>query len=127
MARIVQRKKLVPNIYLLEVEAPEVARKAQPGQFVILMPDEFGERIPLTIADWNIEKGTVTSVLMVVGTSTAKLAGLRSGDEIPVYVGPLAGHRKLVILAQCFALAVASASGLFFLSPELINRRATAW
>jgi len=89
MARIIQRKKLVPNIHLLEVYAPEVARKARPGQFVILMPDEFGERIPLTIADWDAEKGTVTSVFMIVGTSTAKLAQLRTGDEIPVYVGPL--------------------------------------
>ncbi len=89
MAKIVQKKKLVPNIYLLEVEAPEVAKKARPGQFVILMPDEFGERIPLTIADWDIKRGTVTSVFMVVGTSTAKLAGVRPGDELPVYVGPL--------------------------------------
>jgi len=89
MVRIIQQKKLVPNIHLLEVYAPEVARKARPGQFVILMPDGFGERIPLTIADWDTEKGTVTSVFMVVGTSTAKLAQLRSGDEIPVYVGPL--------------------------------------
>lgn len=89
MAKIIQRKKLVPNIHLLEVHAPEVARKARPGQFVILMPDEFGERIPLTIADWDTNKGTVTSVFMVVGTSTAKLAQLQAGDEIPVYVGPL--------------------------------------
>lgn len=89
MAKVIQRKKLVPNLHLLEVEAPEVARKAQPGQFVILMPDKWGERIPLTIADWDLQKGSVTSVFMVVGTSTAKLAQLKAGDEIPVYVGPL--------------------------------------
>lgn len=89
MAKIIQRKKLVPNLHLLEVEAPEVARKAQPGQFVILMPDRQGERIPLTIADWDRQKGSVTSVFMVVGTTTAKLAQLKTGDEIPVYVGPL--------------------------------------
>ncbi len=89
MAKVIQRKKLVPNIHLLEVEAPEIARKARPGQFVILMPDEKGERIPLNIADWDKEKGTVTSVFMVVGTSTEKLSRLQPGDELPVYVGPL--------------------------------------
>ncbi len=89
MAKIIQRQKLVPNIHVIEVEAPEVARKARPGQFVILMPDERGERIPLTLADWDAEKGTATSVFMVVGTSTEKLSRLKAGDELPVYVGPL--------------------------------------
>ena len=74
MAKIVQRKRLVPNIHLLEIEAPEIARKCKPGQFVIIMPDEKVERIPLTIADWDEEKGTVTSVILVVGTSTHKLS-----------------------------------------------------
>jgi len=89
MAKIIQRQKLVPNIHLIEVEAPEVAKKARPGQFVILMPDERGERIPLTLADWDAQKGTATSVFMVVGTSTEKLSRLKAGDELPVYVGPL--------------------------------------
>ncbi len=89
MAKILRRERLVPNIHLLEVEAPEVARKCQPGQFVILMPDERGERIPLTIADWDEALGSVTSVFMIVGTSTEKLSLLQDGDEIPVFVGPL--------------------------------------
>lgn len=89
MARILRRERLVPNIHLLEVEAPEVARKCAPGQFVIIMPDAKGERIPLTIADWDASRGTVTSVFMVVGTSTQKLARLAAGDEVPVYTGPL--------------------------------------
>ncbi len=70
MAKILRRERLVPNIHLLEVHAPEVARRCQPGQFVILMPDERGERIPLTIADWDEKRGSVTSVFMLVGTST---------------------------------------------------------
>lgn len=111
MARVIQRVKLVPNIHLLEVEAPEVARKARPGQFVILMPDERGERIPLTLADWDKERGTTTSVFMVVGTSTEKLSRLRAFDEIPVYVGPLGkpseiGHFGTVLCAGgCFGIA----------------------
>ncbi|MCK7478583.1 MAG: hypothetical protein M0C28_15255 [Candidatus Moduliflexus flocculans] len=60
MPRVVRRERLVPNIHLLEVEAPEIARKCRPGQFVIVMPDARGERIPLTIADWDRERGTVT-------------------------------------------------------------------
>ena len=89
MTKIVRRVRLVPNLHLLEVEAPEIARKCRPGQFVMLMPDERGERIPLTIADWDAERGTVSSAFLVVGTSTRKLALLESGDEVPVYVGPL--------------------------------------
>ena len=89
MAKIIQRERLVPNIHLLEVHAPEVALKCKPGQFVIVMPDENGERTPLTIADWDREKGTITSIFMVVGTSTSKLSLLKAGDEIPVFVGPL--------------------------------------
>ncbi len=68
MAKILRRERLVPNIHLLEVEAPDIARKSRPGQFVIVMPDERGERIPLTIADWDESRGSVTSVFMIVGT-----------------------------------------------------------
>ena len=89
MAKILQRERLVPNIHLLEIHAPEIARKCKPGQFFILMPDERGERIPLTIADWDLKRGSIISVFMVVGTSTHKLSLLKAGDEIPVVVGPL--------------------------------------
>lgn len=89
MAKILKRERLVPNIHLLEVSAPEVAAKCRPGQFVMVMPDKKGERIPLTIADWDREKGSVTSVFMVVGTSTHRLTGLQAGNDLPVYVGPL--------------------------------------
>ncbi|MFQ6038133.1 MAG: sulfide/dihydroorotate dehydrogenase-like FAD/NAD-binding protein [Candidatus Aminicenantales bacterium] len=89
MARILKRERLVPNIHMIEVEAPEIVRKCKPGQFVIIMPDEKGERIPLTIADWDAQRGSVTSVFLVVGTSTHKLACLEAGDDVPVFVGPL--------------------------------------
>ena len=111
MAKILRRERLVPNVHLIEVEAPEKANKCLPGQFVILMADEFGERIPLTIGDWDVEKGSVTSVFLVVGTSTHKLSLLKANDEIPVFVGPLGKPSKIekfgkVLLAGgCFGIA----------------------
>ena len=89
MPRIVRRERLVPNIHLLEVEAPEIARKCRPGQFVIVMPDARGERVPLTIADWDRDRGTVVTVFMAVGTTTRKLALLNAGDRLPIFAGPL--------------------------------------
>jgi ferredoxin--NADP+ reductase len=111
MAKILRRERLVPNIHLIEVHAPEIAQKSKPGQFVIIMPDEKGERIPLTIADWDKEKGSVTSVFMVVGTSTRKLSLLEAEDEVPVFVGPLGKPSEIkkygtVLLAGgCFGIA----------------------
>lgn len=111
MAKILRRERLVPNIHLLEVHAPEVARKCMPGQFVIIMPDERGERIPLTIADWDSEKGSVTSVFMIVGTSTHKLSLLNEGDDVPVFVGPLGKPSEIekygtvVCAGGCFGIA----------------------
>jgi ferredoxin--NADP+ reductase len=89
MAKVLKRERLVPNVHLIEIHSPEIAKKCKPGQFVIVMVDEFGERIPLTIADWDVEKGSVTAVFLVVGTSTHKLSFLEAGDEVPVFVGPL--------------------------------------
>jgi NAD(P)H-flavin reductase len=111
MSKILLRKRLVPNIHLLEIEAPEIARKCKPGQFVILMPDEFGERIPLTIGDWDVERGSVTVVFMVVGTSTHKLSLFKEGDEVPVFVGPLGKASQIekfgtvVCTGGCFGIS----------------------
>ncbi|MBN2029455.1 sulfide/dihydroorotate dehydrogenase-like FAD/NAD-binding protein [bacterium] len=89
MIQIVDRSMLVPNIHLLTLEAPLVASKIQPGHFVIIKANEKGERIPLTVADWNREKGTVSCAFMQVGRSTRKLAALKMGDEVETFVGPL--------------------------------------
>lgn len=89
MYKILLREDLVPNIHLFKVAAPAVARKAQAGQFVVVRIDERGERIPLTIADWDREGGSVTIVFMEVGTTTARLALLKGGDVITDLVGPL--------------------------------------
>jgi NAD(P)H-flavin reductase len=111
MPRVVRRERLVPNIHLLEVEAPEIARKCRPGQFVIVMPDAHGERIPLTIADWDRDRGTVVAVFMVVGTTTRKLALLKSGDTVPIFAGPLGLPSKIepygtaLCAGGCFGIA----------------------
>jgi len=89
MYRIVTKEKLGPVTDFMEVEAPEVAKKARPGQFVVIRIDEVGERIPLTLADWDDNEGTVSLVAMQVGTSTHKLACLKAGDHILNLVGPL--------------------------------------
>jgi ferredoxin--NADP+ reductase len=87
--KILLREDLVPNIHLFKVAAPAVAKKAQPGQFVVVRIDEKGERIPLTIADWDRDEGSLTIVFMEVGTTTARLALLKAGDSIADFVGPL--------------------------------------
>ena len=89
MYEILLREDLVPNIHLFKVAAPNVAKKAQPGQFVVIRIDERGERIPLTIADWDREEGSITVVFMEVGTTTRRLAQLKAGDYITNLVGPL--------------------------------------
>ena len=89
MYKILLRQDLVPNIHLFKVLAPAVAKKAQPGQFVVIRIDERGERIPLTIADWDTEEGSVTIVFMEVGTTTHRLALLEAGDSITDFIGPL--------------------------------------
>jgi NAD(P)H-flavin reductase len=91
MSRILQKSELAPKIHQFLVEAPRIARKAQPGHFVVVMADEHGERVPLTIADFDRQQGTITLVLMVVGTSTLKLSQLAAGDSLYALIGPL-GH-----------------------------------
>jgi NAD(P)H-flavin reductase len=87
--KILSIEQLVPGINQFTIEAPEVARKAKPGQFVIVRIDEKGERIPLTFADWDAKKGTITIIFMEVGTTTRRLAKLKAGDSIADFVGPL--------------------------------------
>lgn len=89
MFKIVKRKDLATNVHLFEIEAPLVSRKAKAGQFIILRVDEKGERIPLTICDFDAKKGTVTLVFQEMGTTTKKLAALKEGDSISDFLGPL--------------------------------------
>ncbi|MFQ6130195.1 MAG: sulfide/dihydroorotate dehydrogenase-like FAD/NAD-binding protein [Candidatus Hadarchaeaceae archaeon] len=95
MHRIITKKKIAPDIISLDVEAPLIAKKAEPGQFVIVMTDERGERIPLTIADYDQEKGLVRIVFVVVGKTTAKLSLMNEGDELFSFVGPLGKPSKI--------------------------------
>ncbi|MFQ5864353.1 MAG: sulfide/dihydroorotate dehydrogenase-like FAD/NAD-binding protein [bacterium] len=89
MYEIIQREMLVPNMHLLRVRAPAVAAKVKPGQFVIVRPDAHGERIPLTVSDWNTTEGTVSCIFMEVGKTTSKLANLKAGEYLSTFVGPL--------------------------------------
>jgi ferredoxin--NADP+ reductase len=87
--KILFRKDLAPAVHLFEIEAPEVARKAQAGQFVVIRIDEKGERIPLTFADWEPQDGKVTIIFMEVGATTSRLGKLQAGEYITDFVGPL--------------------------------------
>ena len=89
MYKIVKAKELTTNIYLMEVEAKRVAHACEPGQFVIVRMDEDGERIPLTICDYNREAGTVTIVFQAIGAGTLKMTDLKEGDAFHDFVGPL--------------------------------------
>ncbi len=89
MFPILKKEELNPNVSLMVIEAPYIARKAEPGQFIILRIDEQGERVPFTIADYDREAGTVTIIFQVVGATTEKLNSLKAGDSLLNFVGPL--------------------------------------
>ena len=93
MYRILKKQELSPGILEYDIEAPRVAKKALPGQFIVLRVNEEGERVPLTIADFDREKGSVTILFQVVGASTELLASLQEGDSILDFVGPLHARR----------------------------------
>ena len=96
MYKILKAEKLAEKIFLMDVEAPRVARSCQPGEFVIVKMDEKGERIPLTICDFDREKGTVTIVFQIVGASTLKMSELKAGDAFQDFVGPLGQPSEFV-------------------------------
>ncbi|NLG89482.1 MAG: sulfide/dihydroorotate dehydrogenase-like FAD/NAD-binding protein [Clostridiaceae bacterium] len=113
MYQIVEKKVLNPDVKLMVVNAPFVARKAEPGQFIILRVNESGERIPLTIADYDREKGTVTIIFQEVGKTTKLLGTLEEGDYILDFVGPLgkASHfgevKKAAVIGGGLGTAIA--------------------
>jgi len=121
MYKIVSKKQLNPTVTELAVEAPFIARKARAGQFIIFRIDEFGERVPLTIADYDREKGTVSIIFQIVGKSTEMLAALEPGDFLLDFVGPLGkptpveGFKKVCVIGGGVGCAIAypSAKALF--------------
>ena len=96
MFKIVEKKTLAPAIYMMRVHAPRVAESSNPGQFVIVMADKTGERVPLTIADYDKEQGTVTVVIQAIGTSTKEMCEFEEGDEFLDFVGPLGKPSELI-------------------------------
>ncbi|MGL4731319.1 MAG: sulfide/dihydroorotate dehydrogenase-like FAD/NAD-binding protein [Clostridium sp.] len=96
MYRIAEKRELAPNIFLMNIEAPRVAKSAKPGQFVIIRNDENGERVPLTVCDTNIEKGTVTIVVQTIGCSTKELEKYNEGQFLHDFVGPLGMESELL-------------------------------
>ncbi|MDF2875583.1 MAG: Dihydroorotate dehydrogenase electron transfer subunit [Sporomusa sp.] len=89
MFKIVEKRKLAAQIYLMDVEAPRMAKSAKPGQFVIVKMNEKGERIPLTICDYDADRGTVTIVFQTLGQSTIEMAAYEAGDYFTDFAGPL--------------------------------------
>ena len=113
MYRIVRKEALKPTVILYEIEAPMVAKKAEPGQFIILRVDENGERIPITIHDYDREKGTVTIIVQTVGATTEKLSHKQQGEFIQDFVGPLGrpteteGKKKVCVVGDGVGCAIA--------------------
>ena len=120
MYKIVRKKELNPTVTLLEIEAPFVAKKAKAGQFIIFRVDEKGERVPLTIAGYDREKGTVTIIFQKVGFSTNALGALNEGDYIQDFVGPLGrpteteGHKRVCVVGGGVGCAIALPSAQAF-------------
>lgn len=113
MYRIVKKQVLNPTVTRMEIEAPLIAKKAEPGQFIILREDENGERIPLTVADFDREAGTVTIIFQIVGATTEKLNHLEEGDSLHDFVGPLGrpseteGLKKVAVIGGGVGCAIA--------------------
>ena len=113
MYKIVKKQPLNPTVTRMEIEAPLIAKKAKPGQFIILRVDENGERIPLTVAGYDCEKGTVTIIFQIVGATTEKLNHLNEGECLHDFVGPLGvpthvdGLKKVCVIGGGVGCAIA--------------------
>lgn len=124
MYKITSKRLLTENIYLMDIEAPRVARSAQPGQFIIIKNNDKGERIPLTIEDYDREKGTVTIVFQTVGYATKELAKYEVGDYVEDFVGPLGQpsefiHEELSELKKSKIIFVAGGVGAAPVYPQV--------
>ena len=124
MYKITSKRLLTENIYLMDIEAPRVARSAQPGQFIIIKNNDKGERIPLTIEDYDRENGTVTIVFQTVGYATKELAKYEVGDYVEDFVGPLGQpsefiHEELSELKKSKIIFVAGGVGAAPVYPQV--------
>ena len=119
MYRIVKKETLTPNIVFMRFEAPRIANSARPGQFLIVRADEMAERIPMMIADWNCEEGTVDIVFFVLGTSTSKLAAKLEGEWVANIAGPLGTPLEI----ENFGTVIC-ACGCFGIGPTLALAKA---
>ena len=95
MVTILENKMIVPNICMITLSSPEIASAVRAGQFVIVRVEEEGERIPLTVSDWDVEQGTITLVYLLVGKTTQKLAALTPNDQLATVVGPLGNAMEI--------------------------------
>ena len=113
MFKIVKKRELNQHVTLMEIEAPRIAKKAKPGQFIILRINEFGERIPLTVADTNQKTGAVTIIFQIVGKTTMDLNALSEGDSLLDFAGPfgvasnLDGYKKAAVVGGGLGTAIA--------------------
>jgi ferredoxin--NADP+ reductase len=111
MSKIIENKMVVPNLFQLTLEAPEIAATVKPGQFIILRTDEEGERIPLTVSDWDVLAGTITLVYLLIGKTTQKLASMEAGQVLPSLAGPLGNameigtYGNVACIGGCYGIA----------------------
>jgi len=119
MVRIIERTELAPKIVRLVLDSPHVARRHQPGQFIILRPDQNGERVPMSVADVDRERGMVATVVQEVGLTSAKLCAMKAGDEVADLVGPLGRPTHI----EKFGAAVCVGGGAGIPPLYLIARR----
>jgi ferredoxin--NADP+ reductase len=110
MYKILACRMIVPNMHILTIEAPIIARQVQPGQFIILRAEEEGERIPLSVSDWDRARGNITTIFMNIGSTTSRLSQLVSGSYIPTVVGPLGNAAEMehfgtvLLIGGCYGI-----------------------
>ena len=113
MNKILEKRELNEGVVLMRIHAPRIAKKAEPGQFIIVMPDEKSERVPLTIADYERETGSVTIIFQTVGATTSKLGEMNEGDDVFAFTGPLGkpthveGVKKVAVIGGGLGCAIA--------------------
>lgn len=111
--KILKKEVLNPQVFLMEIDAPLIAKKAEPGQFIILRIDEYGERVPFTVSDFDRDKGSVTIIVQIVGKTTRDLSAMNAGDELLDFAGPLGvpteleGYNKVAVIGGGLGTAIA--------------------